>query len=166
MDVHKVMLSREDLANLRMMLRVISVQRYAEVIASAHDRRPGAQLPTTAKSLHDILRYTDAYRIFDHHLMTAIETCILTNMAETEIGMTGPALKFYRDILNYEFENGLVRSQVYTDMVKACQLAQAMPMKARIIALADQILGPLPVPEKPKDSPPVAVNMAPATGKN
>lgn len=161
-EVQKLTMTTTEIADLRLMLRVVAVQRYAEVVLAASNK---AQ--TQMRCLGDLLRHADTYRVFDHHLAGYADTCSAQSQEEIEVLMNSASLKLYRDIVNVDFKTGVLATDTYATMVETCRTAQATTaLRAKVTELADKVLGPLPKPEPKKEPEPVAINMAPAHGRN
>lgn len=144
----KLELTREDIIGLRMMIRVLAVQRLAELVTTARKREE----VTNSAFLTEILRYTDLYRTFDHHMVSYFERCQAANSEAVEVVLTEEALNFYRNICGYNYAPGQIKSGVYDQMIDVCKASQV-----RIKKKIDAVIGEVE---------PMVTNMRAATEKN
>ncbi len=151
MDFVTVPLRRSDLAALRIMLRVLTVQRLMEAITTL---RPKTQEQCSDMvMLTELLKYQDAHRTYDHHLLSALEASIVQGVDEIKVPMSPAALKFYQTITTTQWDAGTtIVAGAWTKMIDVCRKTQ------------DDLHERLVADEKPDD--PVGVNMKPAGGRN
>lgn len=121
-ELLKIRLSVANLEDIRMMLRVLTVQRLAEVVTQA--RIATTEDVSNSRVLTDILKFTDIYNNYDHHVLCALQTATAFGDKEIDVPMTAASLKFYQAVAVTEFDVGVVRSDVYEKMVLSCRRAQ------------------------------------------
>ncbi len=163
--MHKVLLTLAEISTIRLMLRVLTVKRSAEVLLKMRYQTQ-VECPDT-KILAEILVYTDTYRVRDHQLASVLEVASLQGADAIDMVLSDDSLTFYTVILQAKYDSDLIQSKTYEGMLEACRQAQPLIL-AKFMAVAPQppvIALPPPTPERAK-APQLVINQPPAKGKN
>jgi len=116
----RVPCSQSELAQLRMMIRVLHAQRLVEIVSQLR----GVEKAGDLLIVSEILKYADVYRAYDHLLLTAIECTITLESETTELLTTPQTLEFFRCMLASTFDCGGINAPTMTQIIANCQEAQ------------------------------------------
>ncbi len=151
MEIVYVPLRVEDLNMLKLMLRVLTVQRFIEAVS--RDRT--ALDVTDLQMVVEVLKFSDIYRTHDHLLMTALESMKANGLGEARVPFVGSVRDFFQEVAQAKFEVGPVVSDVWTTYIKSCVDARDGLLER--LAIAETIPGVETV---------AVANVPPATGRN